>query len=556
MSKEDGSSPVVEGAPGTATTSPLPDAARAWSYGWPVGLVLKGPLSWALSGLIAVQLATWLPQYLTWPYWPDHDVFATLARAWDRGVLPYRDMGGNNFPGTIYVFWILGKTVGWGGTLPFYAFDAGLLVMFGGLTLAWSRFRLGSSLPGLIASLTFLSTYFGFDYAIAAQRDWHGPCFAVMGLLLLETLPGKAGRFLSALAFAVAFTIRPQTVLFLPGFVMALDESARRPGESLGRSARAVVAWGVSCAVLILLAFLPLILAGVLGDFVRSIRMIGYGSAYNRVTVSSFVRTWLIQLEPVRLSIVPLAMLILAPAVGYPARRLALTWFLVLLGVSLYRPLSPSTHLYLSIPLILSWSMSLAVLAYLALEARPSSPTFQALALVVVLAWGTTFRPEFCAIRPSLRALREKHWGEMPSLPPAGYSNRQVSTGAFYPWDAYRDVVAYLRRKTTPDTRVANALTGDLALNGPIDRLSAFPAEALTWLRWVKPGDAAKFAEALRRHVNSVVVWDPSSDRAGTTELVDQVIRDEYEPEAKFGVIEVWRRKGRHHPASGSRSPG
>src|SRR5205823_4008880 len=49
---------------------------------------LGGPLSAILLIICGVQLATWLPHYLTWPYWADHDVFATIARAWDRGFLP------------------------------------------------------------------------------------------------------------------------------------------------------------------------------------------------------------------------------------------------------------------------------------------------------------------------------------------------------------------------------------------------------------------------------------------------------------------------------------
>src|SRR5579883_1231760 len=81
--------------------------------------VLRVPLAWGVIGLCVLQLATWIPHFLTWPWIADHDVFATLALAWDSGVLPYRDLAGNNFPGTIYLFWVLGKLFGWGRTFPF-----------------------------------------------------------------------------------------------------------------------------------------------------------------------------------------------------------------------------------------------------------------------------------------------------------------------------------------------------------------------------------------------------------------------------------------------------
>jgi len=37
--------------------------------------LLNGPLTAALVALALVQLATWAPHYLTWPWFADHDVF-------------------------------------------------------------------------------------------------------------------------------------------------------------------------------------------------------------------------------------------------------------------------------------------------------------------------------------------------------------------------------------------------------------------------------------------------------------------------------------------------
>src|SRR5829696_4087713 len=121
-----------------ARTAPDLDAGErlaAWA--------LRGPLTAALCGLCAFQLSTWIPHYLTWPFWADHDVFATIAQGWDDGRLPYRDLYCNNFPGTVYLFWALGKAFGWGRTLPFYAVDAALVVALGALLIGWSRRRLG-----------------------------------------------------------------------------------------------------------------------------------------------------------------------------------------------------------------------------------------------------------------------------------------------------------------------------------------------------------------------------------------------------------------------------
>src|SRR5436309_1707636 len=111
---------------------------------------LNGPLTFALVLLGFLQLGTWLPHYLTWPYWADHDVFATAARAWQDGRLPYRDTYLNNFPGTLYLFALLGRVAGWGRPVGLFAFDAGLLIGFCAICLTWSRRVFGTRLPGVV----------------------------------------------------------------------------------------------------------------------------------------------------------------------------------------------------------------------------------------------------------------------------------------------------------------------------------------------------------------------------------------------------------------------
>ena len=93
-------------------------------------------------------LITWIPHFLTWPSFRDADTFAIMAQSWDRGILPYRDIRSFNFPGVIYLAWILGKLFGWGRTVPLYAFDAACIVLLGMAMISWSRRRLGGADPG------------------------------------------------------------------------------------------------------------------------------------------------------------------------------------------------------------------------------------------------------------------------------------------------------------------------------------------------------------------------------------------------------------------------
>ncbi len=219
--------------------------------------VVCGPLTYLVAALAVMLLASWVPHYLTWPWWPDLDAYATIAQGWDAGIAPYHDVVIFNFPGQIYLFWLLGKTLGWGGTTAIYAVDAGLLVGFGAAVVAWSRRRLGRTLPGWIGFVAFLAYYLNLDYSGVAQRDWQGPLFVVLGLMAIQALPGRRGRVLSALGFALGATFRPHVVLFLPALALAIETETRAPGESWRSTLRAWLFWSLTCAGFLLIGLRP-----------------------------------------------------------------------------------------------------------------------------------------------------------------------------------------------------------------------------------------------------------------------------------------------------------
>ena len=510
----------------------------AWTLGRPLGVAL---------GLVAlVQVGGWLPHYLTWPYWADHDVFANAARAWDLGEKPYRDIRLNNFPGTIYAFYLLGKLAGWGRPWAFHALDAALLLGLVGVLVAWGRRAFGRAVPGLVGALAFLSYYLGLDYAHAAQRDWQGPCLAVSALLVAQGWPGRAGRFASALLAAFGFSIRPQVVLFLPALLLAIATTGDGPGASRDRALRRGAAWLATFAALAALAFLPLMIDGTFGDFLHSLRRVAYGSTYNRSTPASAARAWLLQASAFRWLVVPAGILLLARSSG--PSRVARPWLLALAGASLYRPLSPmSAHSYLEIPLVLAWSANLAVLAGLILDRLDAPTTVRLAGVLALLGMGTTtLRPEFSVLGPTLRAASALRCGGEPEEAPPGYRHGTVGTSAYYPWADYRAALLYLKGHTSPSTKLANALRGDPAVVSAVDRRSAFPAESIAWLQVVAADDEPAFVESLERAGDSVVVWVPGEvglDPLFRMDRLEAAIRRLYRFEARFGAIEIWRRR-------------
>ncbi len=510
---------------------------------------LGSPLSGLILALSLGQIAAWLPQYLTWPWWSDHDVFATMALGWEHGLLPYRDLAGNNFPGTIYLFWIVGKLAGWGRPWAFFALDAVFVVVLGLALLGWSRDRFGRVLPGAIAFASFVAYYLQLDYTQVAQRDWQGPFFTVLALLVAESCQGDKGRWISAPLFAMGVSIRPQTILLWPVIALHVADVGRDGADAEPPRGAILARWNLAVAGWFLFLLLPLIGSGVLTDFLRGVRVVSPGGSYNRWSRSVFVIEFIRQLTMKDLVLVT-TILLMTPRAGPALQRSSWTWLLAFVLILLYRPISPSPHAYLDHPHHLIASINLGVVAALILETGSIPAHVRLVMILFILAVGTTLRPLYSNPSRSLQALASLRSGQEPATVPMGYRTHPgVLLAARYSWSDYRQLLNYLRESTRPETRIANALEGVPALTGPTARLPAFPAESVAWLR-VKPDDEPRFARQLEDTPNSIVVWSPGEIRGNpgnkgsfTLASIEPVIRRQYERAAAFGPIEVWRRK-------------
>jgi hypothetical protein len=515
------------------------------------GWALRRGLAFGFGALAVAWLASWVPHYLTWPWCRDPDTFASLARAWDQGILPYRDIRAYNFPGTIYLFWLLGKTVGWDRPWAFYALDAALVVSLGVAITAWSRRRLGGALPGLMAYTMFLALYLGLEYEQVAERDWQATFFVALALFAAESWPGRRGRLASAVATAAAFCIRPHVVLFLPALVSAIDEGARRWDEPLRRTFTALVAWALALVVGVILAFAPLILAGVLDDLMRGLRVAAYGGPYSRASPERALATFWLQFRDPRVGALlttGLAAMLLAPP---EARRVARTWTLALFAALFYRPLHPVGHAYLALPLDVIAAISLAPAVAWLVRADRLPAMIRLLGVLLIGYEAIPEVPRFYAPAEAFAAFGPLWSGREPIPSPIGVQRYFLRGSCYndYCWPDYRDLLDYLRHQTGPDTPVANVLrrVPFPSLNGPTGRPSPFRAESgICWMWLVRDDLDAAFAADLERAPDSVVVWvpdEPGVDPRIRLDRLTTVIRRDYRPAARFGVFEVWRRK-------------
>ena len=75
-------------------------------------------------------------------------------------------------------------------------------------------------------------------------------------------------------------------MLFLPALLWEVGQGPDALGEirSKSKRIRAVAHWCMWMAIFVTMAFAPLVLAGIAGDFVRGLRVVAYGGPYSKTT--------------------------------------------------------------------------------------------------------------------------------------------------------------------------------------------------------------------------------------------------------------------------------
>jgi hypothetical protein len=544
--------------------SPVPSAPAATRI--PGADLMFRALTPALAIWCGLLLVAWIPQYLTWPWYVDHDHFAMVAQLWDSGRLPYRDFYTMQFPGEIYLFWAVGKLFGWGNTVAYWAVDAAFVVAFGALLVAWSARRLGGALPGLVGFVSFLSYYLGLDFIAAGQRDWHAAFFAVSGLMFLDWRGGPLSKFLGAVSFAAGMAFRPQIVVLAPAVILILDADARARGASLWRRGVSVVGWSAVIGLCLAAAFLPLAAAGILDDFLRCLRDLKPGATgYSKFSLPALLSRLMAEMFELRFVVVPLVTLLLLSRSTRPSRLTALIFLVAVAGSLCYGPISPQQFPHHAIPVMATLAIATALLARMIVEISANSRTLGTVCLILlVLLVGK--KPLFATLSGvyfedlvlaphtnqrlnvprldygSLEACSILRRGGLPeSCPPGRRRTRR------YPWEDYRSAILYLRG-LDPALRVDNMLGDcDLSINGVLPRLPALPADVYS-IQAFRHTEAA-CALALEQRDDTVVLFRRDADHSLHPEIA-KVVERLYEPRKTFGPIELWFKKAAKAPAS------
>jgi hypothetical protein len=420
----------------------------------------------------------------------------------------------------------------------------------------------------MAAYVVFLSYYLDQHFEVVAERDWHAALGATLGLLVLEGWPGRRGRWLSAFLVAAASTIRPHVVLFLPALAYAAatapaeSDAGAEPGAQ-GRfaedSARRLLEWGFAFGLFVAAGFAPLVVAGVLDDLIRNLRIVSYGGPYSTFTAARALSILSEEIRHPATAALLIALAFMSLRSPGDLRGPARAWLVAMLGALAYRPMHPMDHGYLKAPLVLVSSTAWAIPIAGCLRFASDGParlhrSFLALCaiafLLIEILPGRS--PYNCIVSASLEAIRAAATSSSPPMPPGAWAWFDTTKQPHYTWEGYSALLRYLRETTGPDTLVANALNNPPfpCVNGPTGRRSPFRVETgVAWMWLVRQDLDEEFARDLEdAGKDSVVVWSPGEiggQRRIPLPRLARVIRDEYEPEARFGKVEVWRRKGR-----------
>ncbi len=512
-------------------------------------------LGWGLPLVVGVVsagfLVVWAPTYLARPWFRDVDAFASLAMGWDRGVMPYRDVAAYNFPGHIYLCWVLGKVFGWGRTAPYQAFDLGLFVGLLVTLWFWSGRRLGCWVPGAAAIAGLIGYYINCNYMMIPERDWQAALLAAVGMLWVDGWPGRRAVAASAMLTAVAAVVRPHVVMMFPAIGAVIVGSGggwremRRWGTEVG-------VWGVVFGGCLALLLVPIVANGLVGDWVRGLAVASYGGPYAKKGVGEMVGSVVMDLRTggTGFWLVSCALVVVVGPRGL--RSFAVMMVLGIAGALAWKALHPTEHVYLSLPRDLFTRMAIVVPAGLLLSVRWVGIVERYVMLCLVLYFVGPRSPERLSWESSGDALRALARGGAPSEVPNGCeigfrdggSDRGIDR-----WREYQAVLEYLRRETAPGTAVANVLGvfPYLSINGPAGRVDPFRAESgICWMVLVDEDRDEMFAENLERAGEDVVVvWSPAERPEPRLALpaVRGLIREKFAVEARFGRYEVWRRR-------------
>jgi hypothetical protein len=179
------------------------------------GAVRRVGRMWAWAGGLACVV--WIVfSYLRWPLWPDHTLYLYMARCWEKGLVPYRDVFDQNWPGIIVISDLVSRLTG-ASPLGVRAFDLVWQVLTGIVLFVLARKSMSRRRAAVALGL-YYALYLAASYGSTAQREGFASLLLGTAMILLGCGSGRRGVWscgLAGVAFAGSVFIKPTLGLVL-----------------------------------------------------------------------------------------------------------------------------------------------------------------------------------------------------------------------------------------------------------------------------------------------------------------------------------------------------
>ena len=159
-------------------------------------------------------------------------------------------------------------------------------------------------LPGMVGFITFLGYELSLDYSQVARRDGHAAIFVVLAILLAETLPRRFGCIAAGMFSRSPCRFDRSRSSSPHSWRRSWNRTAPSKRSRQDRRIR------IAATTILAIAFAPLAIQRLLGDFLEGIRLTSYGQGYNKVTLAKFLETFVAQFS-LKLLAAPIAVSLL-----------------------------------------------------------------------------------------------------------------------------------------------------------------------------------------------------------------------------------------------------
>jgi hypothetical protein len=167
------------------------------------------------AGIVFLLLV--LLAYLRWPLWPDHTLYLYMGQCWLKGLLPYKDVFDQNWPGIIWISQLI-TLLGGDNPIGVRIFDA-CWQWLSCILLFYIASRFVSKGQALASVILYIFMYLAASFGSTAQREGFACLFLGVAFLLLVSDVNNPRAMLRAgaagLMLSIAIFIKPTLGLIL-----------------------------------------------------------------------------------------------------------------------------------------------------------------------------------------------------------------------------------------------------------------------------------------------------------------------------------------------------